>query len=83
MIDSLDYCFLLQSSWYTRRIGLASILKITEVYLLQDNSPNQEATWKFLNQRISEGVVIQKFFENSEEKAMQGISTVGNVFETV
>ncbi|XP_044746495.1 ubiquinone biosynthesis protein COQ9, mitochondrial [Coccinella septempunctata] len=45
-------------NWYARRIGVAGIYKTTELYLIQDNSPDHIKTFEFLNKRLSEAVVI-------------------------
>ncbi|XP_037948779.1 ubiquinone biosynthesis protein COQ9, mitochondrial [Teleopsis dalmanni] len=45
--------------WYTRRIGLATIMKMTELYMLQDTSPQHENTWEFLKNRMDEAVQLQ------------------------
>jgi ubiquinone biosynthesis protein COQ9 len=45
-------------NWYARRIGLATIYKATELYLLQDSSQNFEATWKFLERRIADASLV-------------------------
>ncbi|XP_060654426.1 ubiquinone biosynthesis protein COQ9, mitochondrial [Drosophila nasuta] len=45
--------------WYTRRIGLATIMKMTELYLLQDTSPKHVQTWEFLKNRMDEAVQLQ------------------------
>ena len=43
-----------QTSYYTKRASLAAIYKSTELYLLQDKSPDYQDTWHFLNRRISD-----------------------------
>ncbi|XP_058976436.1 ubiquinone biosynthesis protein COQ9, mitochondrial [Musca domestica] len=45
--------------WYTRRIGLASIMKMTELYMLQDHSPDHRKTWEFLENRMDDAVQLQ------------------------
>ncbi|KAH8370103.1 hypothetical protein KR093_002191 [Drosophila rubida] len=45
--------------WYTRRVGLATIMKMTELYLLQDTSPRHVQTWEFLKNRMDEAVQLQ------------------------
>ncbi|KAF7403973.1 hypothetical protein HZH68_006767 [Vespula germanica] len=41
-------------NWYTKRVVLAGIYKTTELYMLQDNSEDNEETWKFLKRRIED-----------------------------
>ncbi|KAM7345071.1 ubiquinone biosynthesis protein COQ9, mitochondrial [Cochliomyia hominivorax] len=53
--------------WYTRRIGLATILKMTELYMMQDNSPNHSKTWEFLHDRMDEAVQLQMVLQQTED----------------
>jgi len=41
-------------NWYTKRITLAAVYGATEVFMLQDRSPNFEETWAFLDRRLSD-----------------------------
>ncbi|XP_030386034.1 ubiquinone biosynthesis protein COQ9, mitochondrial isoform X2 [Scaptodrosophila lebanonensis] len=52
--------------WYTRRIGLATILKMTELYMLQDTSPSHTNTWEFLKNRMDEAVQLQMMLAQTE-----------------
>ncbi|XP_055838685.1 ubiquinone biosynthesis protein COQ9, mitochondrial [Episyrphus balteatus] len=45
--------------WYTRRVGLATIFKMVEVFMLQDKSPEHQETWTFLKNRMEEAAQIQ------------------------
>lgn len=45
--------------WYTRRVGLATIFKMVEIFMLQDSSPDHQETWKFLKNRMDEAAQIQ------------------------
>ncbi|XP_055917974.1 ubiquinone biosynthesis protein COQ9, mitochondrial [Eupeodes corollae] len=45
--------------WYTRRVGLATIFKMVEVFMLQDSSPDHQETWTFLKNRMEEAAQIQ------------------------
>ncbi|XP_075167234.1 ubiquinone biosynthesis protein COQ9, mitochondrial [Haematobia irritans] len=56
--------------WYTRRVGLAGIVKMTELYMLQDNSPDHSKTWEFLLNRMDDAVHLQSTFMK-----MEGITT--------
>lgn len=42
-----------------RRLGLASIYKATELYFLQDKSPDHEKTWIFLEHRIADATKVK------------------------
>ncbi|XP_034476437.1 ubiquinone biosynthesis protein COQ9, mitochondrial [Drosophila innubila] len=52
--------------WYTRRIGLATIMKMTELYMLQDTSPGHAQTWEFLKNRMDEAVQLQMALAQTE-----------------
>ncbi|KAH8372925.1 hypothetical protein KR009_008279 [Drosophila setifemur] len=52
--------------WYTRRVGLATIMKMTELYFLQDTSPGHAQTWEFLKNRMDEAVQLQMMLSQSE-----------------
>merc|ERR550519_1534998 len=41
-------------NWYTKRITLAAVYGATEVFMLQDRSPNFEETWAFLDRRLGD-----------------------------
>lgn len=69
-------------NWYTRRIGLASIYKATELYMLQDTSDDFEKTWKFLERRIEEASVVHDFLIKSEDATVHIQNAVGSAFST-
>ncbi|KAM8714261.1 hypothetical protein ACLKA7_014402 [Drosophila subpalustris] len=52
--------------WYTRRIGLATIMKMTELYMLQDTSAGHTKTWEFLKNRMDEAVQLQMALAQTE-----------------
>ncbi|XP_016930471.2 ubiquinone biosynthesis protein COQ9, mitochondrial [Drosophila suzukii] len=52
--------------WYTRRVGLATIMKMTELYFLQDTSPGHAQTWDFLKNRMDEAVQLQMMLSQTE-----------------
>uniref|UniRef100_A0A034W9H4 Ubiquinone biosynthesis protein n=1 Tax=Bactrocera dorsalis TaxID=27457 RepID=A0A034W9H4_BACDO len=52
--------------WYTRRIGLATIMKMTELFMLQDSSADHADTWEFLRNRMDEAVQIQSILSETE-----------------
>ena len=41
-------------NWYTRRASVAAIYGMTELYMLQDKSPEFSETWAFLDRRIGD-----------------------------
>lgn len=69
-------------NWYTRRIGLAGIYKMTELYMLQDTSPDHAKTWAFLEHRIKEGSKMDSLLLKSEDATAQLQSAVSSVFST-
>lgn len=69
-------------NWYTRRIGLAGIYKMTELYMLQDSSPDYARTWTFLEHRIKEGSKMDSLLLKSEDATAQLQSAVSSVFST-
>ncbi|XP_055603723.1 ubiquinone biosynthesis protein COQ9, mitochondrial-like isoform X2 [Uranotaenia lowii] len=69
-------------NWYTRRIGLASIYKATELYMMQDSSPDFEKTWKFLERRMEEATLVHDFLLKSEDATMHLQNAVGSAFST-
>lgn len=85
LVDDICYCAGDRSvdiGWYTRRIGIASIYKIVELYLLQDKSPDHQQTWDFLERRMDEGIQIQEFFLNSDQKTKSMAQALGSAFQT-
>lgn len=41
-------------NWYTKRISLAAIYAATEVFMIQDQSPDFQETWLFLDRRLQD-----------------------------
>lgn len=73
----------MQIGWYTRRVGIASIYKMTELYMLQDKSADHKNTWEFLARRMEDGVQIQEFLSTSDERTRNVGRALGSAFETV
>jgi ubiquinone biosynthesis protein COQ9 len=42
-----------QFEWYTKRAALAAIYGTAQFYMIQDNSPDYNNTWAFLNRQLS------------------------------
>ncbi|CAD7013122.1 unnamed protein product [Ceratitis capitata] len=57
---------LAQFGWYTRRVGLATIMKMTELFMLQDSSVDHANTWEFLRNRMDEAVQVQTILSETE-----------------
>ncbi|KAH8316518.1 hypothetical protein KR067_009348 [Drosophila pandora] len=69
--------------WYTRRVGLATILKMTELYMLQDTSPGHANTWEFLKNRMDEAVQLQMMLSQTEGMTHTFQRSFNSAFVTV
>jgi ubiquinone biosynthesis protein COQ9 len=69
-------------NWYARRIGLATIYKATELYILQDSTPDNEATWKFLERRIADASLVHDVLIQSESATQHLSQAVTSAFTT-
>jgi len=74
-------------SWYSKRIGLASIYASTELCLVQDKSENYGETWSFLRRRCQD-FENMKLNVNSQSKALPlpeffavGVTTILNMLQ--
>ena len=47
-------------NWYTKRATLSGVYSSTVLYWLGDDSPDQQATWEFLDRRIENVMQIEK-----------------------
>lgn len=85
LVDDICYCAGDRSvdiGWYTRRIGIASIYKMVEIYLLQDKSPDHQQTWEFLERRMNDGIQVQEFLSASDQKTQTMAKALGSAFQT-
>nr|XP_054764828.1 ubiquinone biosynthesis protein COQ9, mitochondrial-like [Lytechinus pictus] len=48
-------------NWYTKRLSLAAVYKSTELCFIQDQSPDFEETWTFLDNRLTDFTRFAKF----------------------
>lgn len=48
-------------NWYTKRATLSGVYSSTVLYWLGDDSPDNTATWAFLDRRIEDVMRIEKF----------------------
>ncbi|XP_022185053.2 ubiquinone biosynthesis protein COQ9, mitochondrial isoform X2 [Nilaparvata lugens] len=53
-------------NWYSRRVALAGIYKMTELYMIQDGSHDHQNTWQFLHKRLDEASQINSFLVKGE-----------------
>ncbi|KAJ0397885.1 hypothetical protein ATCC90586_006471 [Pythium insidiosum] len=63
------------ASWYTKRAILTGIYASTELFMLSDESPNFEETWRFLDRRVEETVMLGELPRNINDVA--GMMTIG------
>ncbi|XP_067631700.1 ubiquinone biosynthesis protein COQ9, mitochondrial isoform X2 [Eurosta solidaginis] len=68
--------------WYTRRIGLATIMKMTELFMLQDSSADHANTWEFLKNRMDEAVQIQLMLSQTEGMTQNFTRSFNSAFVT-
>lgn len=64
-------------------MALAGVYKATELYLIQDNSPDSTETWNFLNRRLTEAIQLHEFLTKSELTSQGAKDTVTAAFITV
>lgn len=64
-------------------MGLAGIYKVTELYMLQDNSEEFRNTYNFLKTRMDEAVLLNKLLDSTEATSEKLQNAVGAVFSTV
>lgn len=68
------------TNWYTKRALLAAVYKATEFYMMQDNSTDHQATWDFLDRRLSGAVELGTAFRQ-QRQSMENV--VGSLFSAV
>jgi len=69
-------------NWYARRLAVAGVYKASELYLLQDSSPEHVETWKFLNRRLLEAVQLQDLLQKPESVGQGAKETISAAFIT-
>ncbi|KAG9413682.1 Ubiquinone biosynthesis protein coq9, mitochondrial [Aphanomyces cochlioides] len=62
-------------SWYTKRAVLTGVYTSTELFMLTDQSPNHEETWRFLDRRIEEAIALGELPNNAQDVA--GMLSIG------
>ncbi|KAE8750143.1 hypothetical protein FOCC_FOCC003267 [Frankliniella occidentalis] len=67
--------------WYSRRLGLATVYKMTELYFIQDQSEDHKATWKFLKQRVEEAVQLQHILHEAGITPKIALDTISSTFD--
>ena len=69
----------LDMSWYTKRALVSKLYAITELHLIQDTSPDKQATWEFLDRRIDDVMRIGPnlaLSKNLTEAVGAGLSSI-------
>lgn len=56
---------------------------MTELYMVQDTSPDFTKTWQFLEHRIADGVWLHSILDNSEGAGKNVQQAFAATFETV
>nr|CAD7596543.1 unnamed protein product [Timema genevievae] len=69
-------------NWYSRRIALAGIYKMTELCLIQDKSEDYQNTWSFLDRRIKDVTHLHGYLHQSEEFSQVAKEAVTATFVT-
>lgn len=75
--------FAFKVRWYSRRLGLATVYKMTELYFIQDRSEDYKNTWKFLHQRIEEAVQLQRILHEAGITPKIALETISSTFDSV
>jgi len=57
-------------NWYTKRATLAGVYSATVLYWLGDHSPDDQATWEFLDRRIDNVMQIETLKAKVRENAV-------------
>jgi len=65
------------TNWYTKRALLAAVYKSTEFYMMQDKSTDHQATWEFLDRRLSGAVEFGTAFRQQRQSVE---NVVGSLF---
>ncbi|KAG5444741.1 Ubiquinone biosynthesis protein coq9, mitochondrial [Clonorchis sinensis] len=69
-------------TWYAKRLGLAYVYNLTEVYMLQDRSPDLADSWVFLESRLADLRSMKQMdlqLKAVSNMLKSGILTFGNV----
>ncbi|KAL3307964.1 Ubiquinone biosynthesis protein coq9, mitochondrial [Cichlidogyrus casuarinus] len=72
--------FNFQINWYAKRLGLAYVHNLSEIHLLQDESADNEDTWKFLQNRIIDlRACKQADLKSVASMVKEGVKAFGHV----
>ncbi|KAJ9061972.1 Ubiquinone biosynthesis protein coq9, mitochondrial [Entomophthora muscae] len=68
--------------WYSRRLSIAGLYTSTELYMMQDQSVDQSATWEFLERRLSDYDEAVSFVQETSKVADFGLKSVVGILES-
>jgi len=71
------------TNWYTKRALLAAVYKSTEFYMMQDQSRDHQATWDFLDRRLSGAVEFGTAFRQQRQSAENVVGSLFGAASTV
>ncbi|KAH8862887.1 Ubiquinone biosynthesis protein COQ9, mitochondrial [Schistosoma japonicum] len=67
-------------SWYAKRLGIAYVYNLTELYMLQDKSPELSESWIFLRKRIEDLRSMKQMNLTAASSMLKnGVLAFGNV----
>ncbi|KAK4872687.1 hypothetical protein RN001_014716 [Aquatica leii] len=69
-------------NWYARRVALAGLYKATELYLIQDTSPDFEKSWKFLDNRLAELSQVHNLVTKADAGGFGSADAIKSAFTT-
>nr|CDS31943.1 Ubiquinone biosynthesis protein COQ9 [Hymenolepis microstoma] len=71
-------------NWYAKRLGLAYVYKLTELFYIQDTSADHKETWKFLDRRITDLRSMKKAkLKGISNMLREGIFAAGHVTSNI
>ncbi|CEG43181.1 rpsu-divergently transcribed protein [Plasmopara halstedii] len=70
-------------SWYTKRAILSAIYASTELFMLNDKSPNRQETWEFLDRRVDETISLGELPQNLNDALIMANIGLQSVFSAV
>ena len=68
---------------YTKRALLAAVYKATEFYMMQDKSTDHQATWDFLDRRLSGAVELGTTFRQQRQSVENVVGSLFGAASTV
>ena len=69
----------LDINWYTKRISLAAVMAATDLFMLQDNSPDFQESWNFLDRRLQDLALMPTISKIPED----ALAVADGLFQTL